>query len=299
MVSTRHCANAFLVAVLLFSLASPTQAIGKREFFERLQEAWDQIHTFQADVIQESRYPDGVVQRYQGKLALAEDGRIAYDYDLVGEWNDPSLIASKGKKDRSTEPPPNPPEQVQPGKSTHAKGSYRAQGDLVDHYVPDENLLLEGPENETLLIQVFRSMLGSGEFDVEKFNDENKITSIEETVMEDGTPVYKLVATPRKGTDMYNWAKKMGNQALRLEQELWVETATMRPIKAVLLSDEESTSVQLKNSRYNAPVDPNSFMLPIARGKLPTKVQKGSMPPSAREIQSRPLDEIPVEEDRN
>jgi outer membrane lipoprotein-sorting protein len=292
--------TAVFTSSLLFATAfvEPASGIGKKEFFDRLQEAMSQIRTFQADVVQESRYSDGVVQRYQGKLALSEDGRIAYDYDLIGEFTDPSLA----RKDKAENTPASPSTSGESETGVHrasASGSYRAKGELVNHYDPGQNLLVESPEDETLLIQIFRTMLGSGNFDVEKFKEENKITSLEETALEDGASVYRLVASPRKGTDMYKWAHQIGNQEVNLQQELWVEAVTMRPLRAVLLSEKESTSVQLKNSRFNIPLDESLFLLPVTGDQPPSKIRRGTadnphVPP--QEFQGRPLEEIETED---
>lgn len=296
----RHSAiSVTLFTALQCFTSAPSSAIGAREFFERLQESWNGIQTFQADVIQESRYSsDGLVQMYQGRIFLGEDGRIAYDYDLTTEWNDPSLIRSgaKGKEPASPPPKVDHPDSGQGKKG----GAYRAAADVVIHYDPERDLLVESPEDETVLIQVFRGMLGSGDFNADRFREENKISDISEIAMEDGTAIYKLVAIPKKGSPAYNWAKQSGNKELNLRQELWVEAATMRPIKAVLLSEDESTSVTLRNAKVNQPVDDNVFLLTPKDGKLPTKVRRGSLnapapKPSQQEFQGVPLEEIPVE----
>lgn len=295
----RHSAlSVTLCAALALFASAPSTAIGTREFFERLQESWNAIRTFQAEVIQESRYSsDGLVQMYQGKIFLAEDGRIAYDYDLTGEWNDPSLVRSSAKgKESAAAPKPGSPES----ETVKKGGAYRAAADVVIHYDPERDLLVESPEDETVLIQVFRGMLGSGDFNADRFREENKISDISEAVMEDGRAIYKLVAIPKKGSPAYNWAKQSGNKELNLRQELWVEAATMRPIKAVLLSEDESTSVTLRNAKVNEPLDPKVFLLTPKDGKLPTKVRRGSLSesspkPSQKEFQGVPLEEIPVE----
>lgn len=280
--------NATILYVLVFPQSS--QAIGKKEFFERLQEAWNNIQTFQSDVVQESRYSDGVVQRYKGKLALGEDGRIAYDCNLVGEYKDPSLISQGSGQQTPTTPP-----QLE-DRQTPATALYRAQGDRVVEFDPAKNVMVESPEDGNLLIQVFRSMLGSGDFDVEKFKEESKIDRIEELTSEDGTPVYRLVAIPKKDSALWKWTQ-VGNQGVEWQQELWVEQSTMRPLKAVLLSEKESTSVILKNSKLNQPVDPQVFLLPI-KGD-PKKYSKDSIgvnsPPTQKEFKGAPLEEIPVE----
>lgn len=293
-----HRAVSTIVFALLVFQSMTSHAIGRKEFFDRLQEAWNNIHTFQSEVIQESRYADGIVQRFSGKLALAEDGRIAYDYNLLGEYKDESLKRSGNSA------PPKP--AGKPEKSDHttaAVGSYRAQSDLVVQYLPEQNVLLESPEEESLLIQVFRSMLGSGNFDVEKFKEDYKVERIEELTLEDGSPVYKMVATPKKGSDVYSWISQAGNQEIDWQQELWVDQSTLRPIKAVLLSDKESTSVQLRNSKINQKVDENVFLIPVKDGTPPPKFKKGSKDPQVsvkqKEFQGKPLDEIEVEDAGN
>ncbi len=276
--------------LLVFCLPQSSHAIGKKEFFERLQEAWNNIQTFQADVIQESRFSDGVVQRYKGKLSLGADGRIAYDCDLIGEYKDSSLATQSPNRDAVT-PPAN--------RETPATALYRAQGERVVEFDPARNVMVESPEDGNLLIQVFRSMLGSGNFDVEKYKEDSKIDRIEELTTAEGVPVYRLVAIPRKGSDIWKWTQ-VGNQGVEWQQELWVEQSTMRPLKAVLLSERESTSVTLRNTRINQPVDPQVFLLPVKPGV--SKYSKDSMPqglpPAQKEFQARPLDEIPYEDEK-
>ncbi|KXK38276.1 MAG: hypothetical protein KJ050_05845 [Candidatus Omnitrophica bacterium] len=295
---TTHRAVTAVVSGMLFLQAMSGQAIGRKEFFDRLQEAWNNIQTFQSDVVQESRYADGIVQRFSGKLALAEDGRIAYDYNLLGEYKDESL-----KRPGSEAPSKNTGSPDKKDYSSSTSGSYRAQSDLVVQYLPEQNVLLEGPEDESLLIQVFRSMLGSGNFDVEKFKEDYKVERIEELKLEDGTPIYKMVATPRKGSDVFKWISQAGNQEIAWQQELWVEQSTLRPIKAVLLSDKESTSVQLRNSKINQKVDENTFLIPVKEGTQPPKLKKGSsnqqLSARQKEFQGKPLDEIEVEDGGN
>jgi outer membrane lipoprotein-sorting protein len=278
---------------ILFILCIPqtSHGIGKKEFFERLQEAWNNIRTFQSDVVQESRYSDGVVQRYKGKLFLGEDGRIAYDCNLVGEYKDSSLVPQDSGQAAPTTPPQGE------NRETPSSAMYRTQGDRVVEFDPAKSVMVESPEDGNLLIQVFRSMLGSGDFDVEKFKEDSKIDRIEELATEEGTPVYRLVAIPRKGSDIWKWTQ-VGNQEVEWQQELWVEQSTMRPLKAVLLSKKESTSVILRNSKLNQPVDPQVFLLPV-KGE-PKKYRKDSpavnTAPSQKEFQGPRLEEIPIEE---
>lgn len=287
--------NLFRISAVFLSvctLAVPSWSIGKREFFARLQESWNQIRTFQSDVVQESRYSDGVIQRYKGVLALDEMGRIAYDYKLNFETFDENLIP---ENERASTPPPEPSRTESPG-----AGSYRAYQDMVNHYDPAQNLIVESPEDETILIQVFRSMLGQGDFDVEEFMDDNKVTDITEEVLEDGTPVFRMVAKPKRGTDAAKWAKESSNALLNWEQELWVEQANMRPVKAVLIAKGESTTVWLSNASMNQPVDPKLFLIQSQPGQPPKKLPKGTSFRQAtpeREFQGLTLDEIPVEKD--
>ncbi len=284
-----------LHATILFVLSIPqsSQAIGKKEFFERLQESWNNIQTFQSDVVQESRYSDGIVQRYKGRLSLGEDGRIAYDCDLIGEYKDTSLISSETGQKAATAPSQAEIRQ------THNSAKYRAQGERVVEFDPAQNVMVESPEEGNLLIQVFRSMLGSGDFDVEKFKEDSKIDRIEELTSEEGVPVYRLVAIPKKGSEIWKWTQ-VGNQGVEWTQELWVEQSTMRPLKAVLLSGKESTSVVLQNSKINQPVDPQVFLLPVKDGaiKYNKDSQPVSSPPAPKEFQGKPLDEIPVEDEK-
>jgi len=288
------------VVVAMTFCCPSADAIGKKEFFERLQAGWNNIFTFQADVRQESYYRDGLVQIYAGRLALAADGRIAYDYQLTGEFEDSSL-AGQNPQDENAEKTKESHTAVTDHTSP-SQGSYRAKGNTVNHYLHDQNLLVESSEEETLLIQIFRSLLGTGSFDLEKFKDENKIDRPTEEKMDDGTLAYLLIARPKKGSGVFKWMRASNNKAVSWRHELWVERETMRPLMAVLISEHESTSVRLTNVRVNEPVDEALFRIPRTHGQLPKKIRPGGRnqlkeldSPGQIQIEND-LKEIPLEE---
>jgi len=267
--------------------------ISQKEFFERLEKSFQSIQTFQADVEQQTRFPDGVVQIYSGKLAVSDDQRIAYDYELTGEFKDESSISP-------TDPPENPPAAGNVSHPvTETGGAYRTQGNRVIHHLPDQGIMVESPENENLLIQLFRSLIGSGEFDLEAFKEEHKILGIQEKEL-DGVPILGVIAQPKKKSKIYQkWAANSRNPLLEWKQELWVKKESMEPVSAVLHSTEESTSVILRNVRINEPVDPRAFLLSTRGGGPPVKLQQGTPPVEPQWIESqpieRPLQEIPLE----
>lgn len=298
---SRICRNFFAIATLASVLANQSNAfggrVGKKEFFERLDRSIQSIQTFQADVVQESHYPDGVVQSYSGKLVVGEHGRISYDYELTGQYLDSARI-EETPVDPSIGAPPGASAPSHPAAST---GAYRTLGDRVIHYVPEQNILIESPENENLLIQVFRALIGAGNFDVEKFKEEHKILAIREEEFE-GTPVLKMIAEPKKGSALYEqWRLKSRNELFNWRQELWVKRSNMEPIKAVLHSVDESTSVRLKNVRINTPVDPKSFLVETGKGGgTPLRIPRGQIAPATEWTQTAPLEkplkEIPLED---
>jgi outer membrane lipoprotein-sorting protein len=289
-------AAAVLAAITVSISAEPAEAIGHRDFFERLDQALKQTFTFQADVIQESIYPDGIVQRYSGKLAVSEEGRISYGYDLVGEYEDPSLAKTGYGQTLPTGDIPAPQHP------TRQEGRYITKGDKVMHYDPDQHLIVESAEQENLLIQLFRNLVGAGDFDMEPFLDNHKIERIQETEFE-GIPVYLMVAQPKKGSDLYrSWTEGTSNERVEWRQELWVKQSNMEPVKAVLTMHNESTSILLSNVRINAKVDASPFQIDFGGKGMPRTIRGQSFPPPVQpEMErlppvERPLQEIQIEE---
>jgi len=295
---SKRCARAAILVVLLFLgyVYQSAEAIGRKEFVERLDQTLKQTFTFQADVAQESIYPDGVVQRYSGKLVVSEEGRISYDYDLVGEYEDPSLAKEdlvQTLPSGETPPPQHP---------TRQEGIYITKGDKVVHYNPDQNLIVESSEQENLLIQLFRNLVGAGDFDLEAFLDNHKIERVQETEFE-GIPVYVMVARPKKGSELYkSWTEGTDNEQVEWRQELWVKQSNMEPLKAVLTMQNESTSILLSNVRVNEKVEPGPFMIDTKGKAQPRKISReGFLPPVQPEMETlppieKPLQEIEIEE---
>jgi outer membrane lipoprotein-sorting protein len=298
---SRVCRHLFVSAIPIFVFISQSGAfgdkVGKKEFFDRLESSFRAIQTFQADVVQESHYPDGVVQSYTGKLVIGEDQRISYDYELTGQYLDSARV----QEDPDDTPPPGEPGDSAISHPAVSTGAYRTMGENVIHYVPEQNVLLEGPESENLLIQVFRALIGAGEFDVEKFKEEHKVLEIREEEFE-GVPVLGMIAEPKKDSALYEqWRMKSRNELFNWRQELWVKRSNMEPVKAVLHSTDESTSVRLKNVRVNQPVDPRAFLVETGNsGVPPVRIPRGQIAPSAEWIQAapveKPLREIPLED---
>jgi len=156
------------------------------------------------------------------------------------------------------------------------------------------------------LIQIFRSLFGTKDFNTEKFLEENKVTDISEETLPDGREVYRMVAKPKRGSEAWQkWASQSENEMIDWQQELWVEKNGMQPVKAVLLSDKESTSVLMTNAKVNEPVNENLFQIELNNGQMPTKVRRSQqeksetieaspVPPSKMEGKNL-LDDIPEE----
>lgn len=275
----------FLAAIISLPIG-PALSISRTDFFERLEQSMARIQTFESEVLQESRYPDGLVQRYSGRLSLFDDGRIAYHYDLVGEYEDPSI---------ATQPAAT---ALQPGQTDSASvkapssGRIFAKEGLVRQYDADKDLVLEGTEDSNLLIQVFRTLVGSGDFDIEKFKEEHSI-SVDETTL-DGVPVFKMVASPKKKSELFKkWSSQTRNELMNWNWELWVRQTDMQPMRAVLQSHEESTAIQLNGTRVNEPMNEAAFALP--QGAAPKVVRKQSFggPPSRQVEETRVLEPEP------
>jgi len=285
--------------LFLFAIASlpisPALGISRTDFFERLDRSMAMIQTFESNVQQESRYSDGKIERYSGHLTLFDDGRIAYRYDLVAEYDDPSLIPDSQINQSLTGTAPSGSHRAP------SSGRYLAKQGRVRHYDADRNLATEGTEDSNLLIQVFRTLVGSEEFDVEKFKEENSI-DVEETSL-DGIPVYRMVATPKKKSELFKrWSSQTRNEMANWNWELWVKQANMEPMKAVLQSIDlgESTTIHLNGTQINQPVDEGEFTLPAGTQVIPK--QGFGTPPSRaieeiRTLEAEPagLREIPTE----
>ncbi len=290
-------ARCLLITVWVSLPLLPAQAISRMNFFERLDESMARIRTFQSDVQQESRYLDGLVQRYAGHLTLFDDGRIAYHYDLVGEYEDPSLVPDSkinetltGRTEASSHRSPS-------------SGRYLAKGGRVRHFDAEKDLTTEGTEETNLLIQVFRTLVGSGDFDVEKFKDEHSI-DVDETSL-NGIPVYRMIASPKRKSELFKrWSSQTRNEMTNWNWELWVKQSDMEPLKAVLqsLDLEESTTIYLNGTQINQHVDENAFRLPAGASRRVIPKQGFGSPPSRnieeiRTLQNEPLGlrEIPTE----
>jgi outer membrane lipoprotein-sorting protein len=275
----------WIMATVLAVMASHAGAISRGEFFDRLEVALGRIETFQSKVWQESRYPDGVVQQYWGELAVSPDGRIAYHYDLSDEKRDPNLIPKTGVASGAP--------QVE--RSESKSGVYLTQGDRVNQYIPEQNLFVESPDDGNLLVQLFQALVGAGDFDLEKFKEEHKVLRIvEETLQEDGTPVFVMVAQPRKDSTLYRtWASKTNKDISSFQQELWVRQSDFQPVFARLHSTEESTSVRLIDTRINQSLEGNPFVVQAAPGAR--KIQQGVSTPADETIDTRPAVEKPLE----
>lgn len=289
-------AAAVLAAIIVSLSAGSAEAIGRKDFFERLDQALKQTFTFQADVVQESIYPDGIVQRYSGKLAVSEEGRIAYDYNLVGEYEDPSL--AKAEYVQSL-PSMETPEPQHPSRQA---GAYITKGDRVMHYDQGQHLIVESAEQENLLIQLFRNLVGAGDFDMEAFLENHKIERIQETEFE-GIPVYLMIAQPLKGSELYrSWTEGTSNERVEWRQELWVKQSDMSPVKAVLTMQNESTSILLSNVRINERVDAQPFQIDFGDKGLPRTIRREGFAPLVQpELNplppvEKPLQEIQIEE---
>lgn len=285
----KRCYVTIFLVLTSCLLVQPGWGISRQKFFEQIDQAWAQVRSFQAQVVQESRYPDGVVQRYQGDLVMAEDGRIAYDYKLLGQYEDLSLVP-QGESEQSPEPDNN-----EGLRHVLQSGAYRVKSGRVNHYDPEQNVLIEGDEEDSLLIQVFRNLLVTGDFDVEKFRNEHSIERIDETTL-DGRPVYRMIAVPKKNSEVYQrWIAHTGNDQLQWKQELCVDRETMLPVRAVLIAPQESTSVTLNNPQVNQPIGDSAFLLEVPKGSPPRKFERGDWQSSPQHDMQPVLKEIPME----
>ncbi|MCA9413773.1 MAG: hypothetical protein KC917_09910 [Candidatus Omnitrophica bacterium] len=274
----RHTCCLLLFAIISLPI-SPALGISRTDFFERLEESMNRVQTFTSDIQQESRYRDGLVQRYSGRLTLFSDGKISYIYDLVGEYEDPSLVPESEINSQLTEGAAPKVERAP------SSGRIFAKGGSVLQYDADRDLLVQGKEDENLLVQVFRALLGSGDFDIEKFKDEHSI-DVDETTL-DGMPVYRMVASPKRRSELFKiWSSQTRNEMMNWDWELWVRQSDMLPLRAILQSKDESTAVHLIGAKVNGPVDESDALLPA--GANPRAISKqgfGTTP-------SRKIDEI-------